>query len=190
MNPLISLIIISIVSLAFGFIVMWVSKKFRVQGNPIVDQINAILPQTQCGQCTFPGCKPYAQAIADGEAAINQCPPGGVEGVKKLADLLDVEVLDLNPENGETKEIDMVVEIVEKDCIGCTKCIQVCPVDAIIGAAKQMHTIILDACTGCDLCIPACPVDCIITIIAPLPKYIQRVDKPALLYTINEAQQW
>ncbi len=190
MNPFVSLIIISLVSFIFGLVVMWVSKKFKVEGNPIVEQINAILPQTQCGQCTYPGCKPYAEAIANGEAAINQCPPGGEEGVKKLAELLDVEVLELNPDNGEVKAIDTVVEIVEKDCIGCTKCIQVCPVDAIVGAAKHMHTIIIDACTGCDLCIPACPVDCIITIEAPLPKFIQRIEKPALYGIIEEAKQW
>ncbi len=190
MNPFVSLIIISLVSLVFGLVVMWVSKKFKVEGNPIVEQINAILPQTQCGQCTYPGCKPYAEAIANGEAAINQCPPGGEEGVKKLAELLDVEVLELNPDNGEVKAIDTVVEIVEKDCIGCTKCIQVCPVDAIVGAAKHMHTVIIDACTGCDLCIPACPVDCIITIEAPLPKFIQRIEKPALYETIEKAKQW
>ena len=152
----------------FGLLIVWVAKKFKVQGNPIVEQINAILPQTQCGQCNYPGCKPYAEAIANGEAPINQCPPGGQEGIKKLAELLDVEILDLNPENG-AEEADQVVEIVEADCIGCTKCIQVCPVDAIVGAAKQMHTVILDECTGCDLCIPACPVDCIITIPAPPP---------------------
>ena len=169
---------------------MWVSKKFKVQGNPIIDEINAILPQTQCGQCNFPGCKPYATAIANGEAPINQCPPGGIEGIKKLAELLDVEVLELNPENGEENVIDMVVKIVEEDCIGCTKCIQVCPVDAIIGAAKQMHTIILHACTGCDLCIVACPVDCIVPIAAPLPKNILRMNKPDIFTTIAESQQW
>ncbi len=168
---------------------MWVSKRFKVEGNPIVEQINAILPQTQCGQCNFPGCKPYAEAIASGQAAINQCPPGGEDGIKKLATLLDVEVLELNPDNGDVKEIDMVVEVVEKDCIGCTKCIQACPVDAIVGAAKQMHTIILEACTGCDLCIPACPVDCIISIPAPLPNYIRRSEKPELYNLISEAQK-
>jgi len=189
MNPIVSLIIISMVALVFGLIVMWVSKKFKVQGNPIVEQINAILPQTQCGQCDYPGCKPYATAIANGEAPINQCPPGGEEGIKKLAELLDLEVLELNPDNGNEKDIDMVVEIVEADCIGCTKCIQVCPVDAIVGAAKQMHTVILDACTGCDLCIPACPVDCIITIPAPIPNTINRVEKPQLYALINDAQK-
>ncbi len=174
---------------AFGLLIVWTSKKFKVEGNPIVEQINAILPQTQCGQCDYPGCKPYAQAIANGEAQINQCPPGGQEGIKKLAELLDLEILELNPENG-AEELDQVVEIVEADCIGCTKCIQVCPVDAIVGAAKQMHTVILDECTGCDLCIPACPVDCIITIPAPIPTQINRKAKPALMTTIKEAQNF
>ena len=173
----------------FGLLILWVSKKFKVEGNPIVEQINAILPQTQCGQCNYPGCKPYAEAIAKGEAPINQCPPGGQEGIKKLAELLDLEVMDLNPDNG-SEEIDHVVEVVEADCIGCTKCIQVCPVDAIVGAAKQMHTVILDECTGCDLCIPACPVDCIIKIPAPITKQTRRIDKPALYQTIDEAQTW
>ena len=174
---------------AFGLLILWVSTKFKVEGNPIVEQINAILPQTQCGQCNYPGCKPYAEAIAKGEAPINQCPPGGQEGIKKLAELLDLEVLDLNPDNG-SEEVDQVVEVVEADCIGCTKCIQVCPVDAIVGAAKQMHTVILDECTGCDLCIPACPVDCIIKIPAPITKQTRRIDKPALYQTIDEAQTW
>jgi len=174
---------------AFGCLIVWVSRRFKVAGNPIVEEINAILPQTQCGQCNYPGCKPYAEAIAAGEAPINQCPPGGQEGIKKLADLLDVEVLELNPENGQ-EEVDQVVEIVEPDCIGCTKCIQVCPVDAIVGAAKHMHTVILDECTGCDLCIPACPVDCIIKIPAPMPATLQRSSKPDLLRTIQEAQSW
>ena len=190
MSPLIGLIIISLLSLAFGLVVMWVSRKFKVEGNPIIEQINAILPQTQCGQCNYPGCKPYATAIANGEAPINQCPPGGEDGIKKLAELLDLDILPLNPENGEANPVDMVVEIVEEDCIGCTKCIQVCPVDAIVGAAKQMHTIILDACTGCDLCIPDCPVDCIIKIPAPLPATISRHIKPSIFKTIEEAQQW
>ncbi len=183
--------LVSMVALSglFGLLIVWVSKKFKVEGNPIVEQINAILPQTQCGQCNYPGCKPYAEAIASGEAAINQCPPGGQEGIKKLAELLDLEMLELNPENG-AEEADQVVEIVEPDCIGCTKCIQVCPVDAIVGAAKQMHTVILEECTGCDLCIPACPVDCIIKIPAPITAQFNRNTKPALLKTIKEAQSW
>jgi len=185
------LALIGMVTLAavFGLLLVWVAKKFKVEGNPIIEQINAILPQTQCGQCNYPGCKPYAQAIANGEAPINQCPPGGQEGIKKLAELLDLEVLELNPENG-AEELDQVVEIIEADCIGCTKCIQVCPVDAIVGAAKQMHTVILAECTGCDLCIPACPVDCIITIPAPLPAQIKRQTKPALMTTIKEVKNY
>ncbi len=184
-----ALALLGMVALAsiFGLLILWVSKKFKVEGNPIVEQINAVLPQTQCGQCNYPGCKPYAEAIAAGEAPINQCPPGGQEGIKKLAELLDVEVMELNPENG-SEAADQVVEIIEPDCIGCTKCIQVCPVDAIVGAAKQMNTVSLDECTGCDLCIPACPVDCIIKIPAPMPAKIKRQPKPALMQTINEAK--
>ena len=184
--PLLGMLMLS---LLFGILIVFVARKFKVEGNPVVEQINQILPQTQCGQCTYPGCKPYAEAIAAGEAPINQCPPGGDDVIRKLADLLDVEVLELNPDHGEISE-DTVVEIVEQDCIGCTKCIQVCPVDAIVGAAKKMHTVIADECTGCDLCIPACPVDCIVVVKAPVPGFIQRMQRPELLNTIAEARQW
>ncbi|WP_395374670.1 electron transport complex subunit RsxB [Marinicella sp. W31] len=184
--PLLGMLLLS---LLFGGLIVFVARKFRVEGNPVVEQINQILPQTQCGQCTYPGCKPYAEAIANGDAPINQCPPGGDDVIRKLADLLDVEVMELNPDNGEISE-DTVVEIVEQDCIGCTKCIQVCPVDAIVGAAKKMHTVIADECTGCDLCIPACPVDCIVVVKAPLPGFIHRMERPQLLNTIAEAKQW
>jgi len=118
------------------------------------------LPQTQCGQCDFPGCRPYAEAIASGEAEINQCPPGGQDGVDALAALLDVETLTLNEEHGETKPKRIAV-VDEQVCIGCTLCILACPVDAILGASKSMHTVISDECTGCELCIEPCPVDCI-----------------------------
>jgi electron transport complex protein RnfB len=133
--------------------------KFRVEGNPLVDKIDAILPQTQCGQCGFPGCKPYATAIAEGKADINQCPPGGDEGIHKLAELLGVEYKPFG--EGVAPKGKMVAFIDENTCIGCTLCIQACPVDAISGAAKQMHTIIASECTGCELCVPPCPVDCI-----------------------------
>jgi electron transport complex protein RnfB len=123
-------------------------------------RIDAILPQTQCEQCGYHGCRPYAEAIARGEAAINQCPPGGATGIAKLAALLQRPVLPLNPAHGVEKPRTLA-RIVEADCIGCTKCIQACPVDAIVGAAKLMHTVIADDCTGCELCVPACPVDCI-----------------------------
>lgn len=152
---------LTLVTFAFicGGLLGFASIKFHVEGNPIVEQINEILPQTQCGQCGYPGCKPYAEAIANGEA-INRCPPGGEAGIKALADLLDVEVIELDESCGE-ESLPKVAIIREDECIGCTKCIQACPVDAIVGAAKLMHTVIEAECTGCDLCVPPCPVDCI-----------------------------
>ncbi len=154
-------ILLAVIAAFFGIILGYSAIRFKVEGNPVVDQIDSLLPQTQCGQCTFPGCRPYAEAIASGEAEINQCPPGGEATIIALADLLNVEVLPLNAEHGEAKQTKTVVTIDEQTCIGCTLCIQACPVDAILGAAKQMHTIITSECTGCDLCIPPCPVDCI-----------------------------
>ena len=124
------------------------------------EAINNLLPQTQCGLCTYNGCKPYAEAIAKGDANINQCPPGGLAGVRALSILLDIPELPLNLEHGETQP-ESVVIIREAECIGCTKCIQACPVDAIVGASKLMHTVLAQYCTGCNLCIPPCPVDCI-----------------------------
>jgi len=144
----------------FGALLGFAAVRFRPRGSPLVDKINAILPQTQCGQCGYPGCRPYAEAIAQGEAQINRCPPGGEAGIAALADLLDVEPLPLDAEHGEEKPRE-VAWIREEDCIGCTKCIQACPVDAILGAAKLMHTVIVEECTGCDLCVEPCPVDCI-----------------------------
>jgi Na+-translocating ferredoxin:NAD+ oxidoreductase subunit B len=127
---------------------------------PLADQIEDLLPQTQCTKCGYPACRPYAEAIAAGEANYNQCPPGGQEGVVRLARLLGKPVIPLNPDNGIERPRPQAI-IDENLCIGCTLCLQACPVDAIIGAAKQMHTIIPELCTGCDLCVPPCPVDCI-----------------------------
>ncbi|MEI6542104.1 MAG: RnfABCDGE type electron transport complex subunit B [Methylococcales bacterium] len=127
----------------------------------MIDQINAILPQTQCRKCGFQGCRPYAEAIASGLADINQCPPGGELGIVELARLLNIDPKPLNPEYGEYKP-KQVAFIIEDKCIGCVKCIAVCPVDAILGAAKFMHTVIASECTGCELCIAPCPVDCIV----------------------------
>ncbi|KPW70458.1 MULTISPECIES: electron transport complex subunit RsxB [Pseudomonas syringae group] len=124
----------------------------------LVQRIDALLPQTQCGKCGHSGCRPYADGIAGGEA-INKCPPGGDETIAQLADLLAVPRLALDTERGAAPA--QVAFIREAECIGCTKCIQACPVDAIVGAAKLMHTVIIDECTGCDLCIAPCPVDCI-----------------------------
>lgn len=125
-----------------------------------VDAIDAMLPQTQCGKCGFGGCRPYAEAIASGAADINRCPPGGRAGIDRLAAMLGREAPPLDPTCGvEGPESAVVID--ERACIGCTLCIQACPVDAIVGAAKRMHTVLLDECTGCELCLPACPVDCI-----------------------------
>ena len=155
-----SIIIFSVLSLILGLVLGYAAIKFKVDGNPLADQIDALLPQTQCGQCGFAGCRPYAEAIAKREAQINQCPPGGQDGVDALAELLGVETLLLNEEFGENTT-DHVVYVDEQVCIGCTLCIQACPVDAFVGASKVMTTVIEDECTGCDLCIPVCPVDCI-----------------------------
>jgi len=146
--------------LAFGLGLGWAGIRLRLKSDPAVDRIDALLPQTQCAQCGFPGCRPYAEAIAKEEADINQCPPGGEAGIRALADLLGREAKPLNPDNGEEMPKTVVV-IDEQRCIGCTLCIQACPVDAIVGAAKLMHTVIESECTGCNLCLPPCPVDCI-----------------------------
>lgn len=126
----------------------------------IVARIDALLPQTQCARCGYPGCQPYAAAIASGEAQINQCPPGGSVTIRALARLLDREFLPLNPANG-TQAPPRIAWIDESRCIGCARCLPPCPVDAIIGAAKFMHTVLAERCTGCELCIAPCPVDCI-----------------------------
>ena len=126
----------------------------------LADQVEDLLPQTQCTKCGYEGCRPYAQALAAGAADINQCPPGGIEGVARLAQLLGRAVIPINPVNG-VERARPVAFIDEELCIGCTLCIQACPVDAIMGASKQMHTILPSLCTGCDLCVAPCPVDCI-----------------------------
>ena len=155
-----ALIALGTLALVFGLILGYAAIKYRVESSPIVDQVDAILPQTQCGQCGYPGCRPYAEAIAAGEEH-NRCPPGGESTVVALSELLGREVLPLDAEEGSALDVKRVAVIREDECIGCTKCIQACPVDAIVGAAKLMHTVIADECTGCDLCVEPCPVDCI-----------------------------
>ncbi|HNW79202.1 MAG TPA: electron transport complex subunit RsxB [Candidatus Competibacteraceae bacterium] len=151
---------LGLLAAASGLLLGFAAVRFKVEGDPIVEQIDSILPQTQCGQCGYAGCRPYAEAIAAGEADINQCPPGGEGGVIALAELLGRDPKPLNPENGAEKP-KMLAVIDEQNCIGCTLCLQACPVDAILGAAKHMHTVIARECTGCELCLAPCPVDCI-----------------------------
>lgn len=152
--------IIAIVCLAaiFGAILGFASIKFKVEADPLVDQIDTILPQTQCGQCGYPGCRPYAEAVANGDA-ITKCVPGGQATIKSLAELMGVD----EPQSDDLPEdkVKTIAFIHEDMCIGCTKCSQVCPVDAIVGGTKSVHTVIKDECTGCDLCAPQCPTDCI-----------------------------
>lgn len=157
-----SVIILVGIAAFFGLILGYAAIRFKVEGDPITDQIDSLLPQTQCGQCSYAGCRPYAEAIAKGEIGINQCPPGGEATVLALADLLDIDPEPLDEESAVGADIATVAVIIEKDCIGCTLCIQACPVDAIVGSARHMHTVIASECTGCDLCLPPCPVDCII----------------------------
>lgn len=151
---------------ALGFLLGRLADQRPMPPPALADAIDALLPQTQCGQCRYPGCRPYAEAIASGEADINQCPPGGEAGIHALARLLGREPKPLDPAHGETKP-PQVARIREEACIGCVKCIAACPVDAIIGAPKAMHVVIEDLCTGCELCVAPCPVDCIDLVPAP-----------------------
>ena len=155
-----AILALTILATVFGLLLGYVAVRFKVEGDPLVDKVDAILPQTQCGQCSFPGCRPYATAIANGEADINQCPPGGEATIAALAELLGREPKPLNAEHGAIKP-KLIAVIDEARCIGCTLCIQACPVDAILGTTKQMHTVIRNECTGCELCLAPCPVDCI-----------------------------
>ena len=146
--------------MVFGLLLGYAAIRFHVDGDPIVEKIDSLLPQTQCGQCGYAGCRPYAEAMAEDKADINKCPPGGEITMIALSELLGKDPIPL--ENVEAAEKPKSVAfIVEEECIGCTLCIQACPVDAILGAAKSMHTVIRDECTGCELCIPPCPVECI-----------------------------
>jgi len=155
-----ALIIVIVLSALAGGAAAVARERASVEAR-MIDRIDALLPQTQCGRCTYAGCRPYATALARGAADINQCPPGGERTMRALAAFLNREPKPVDARFGATPVVPLVAFIHEAACIGCTKCIQACPVDAIIGAPRYMHTVIADECTGCELCIPPCPVDCI-----------------------------
>jgi len=151
---------LSVLALLCGALLGFAARRFKVEDDPLAGQIDKLLPQSQCAQCGYPGCRPYAQAVADGEK-INKCAPGGEQTMLKIAGLLNI---DPQPIEGGTTLVHppaKVAWIDEGNCIGCTKCIQACPVDAIIGATRAVHTVVSDLCTGCDLCIAPCPTNCI-----------------------------
>lgn len=152
-----AVVTITVIALVAGFVLSYMSGRLPADREPLVETVNRMLPQTQCGQCGYPGCRPYAAAIVEKSAAINLCPPGGEETMLRLAALLGRE-----PVSVEEKPPGVQLAIVDESlCIGCTWCREVCPVDAIVGAHQYMHTVIAAECTGCELCVPRCPVDCI-----------------------------
>lgn len=147
-------------ALALAAVLLFTNELLPDRGDSLAERIERLLPRIQCGQCGYPGCGPYARAIAAGEAEINRCPPGGESTIRELAELLGREAPPLDTTHGEAS-MDSVALIDESLCIGCNRCAQSCPVDAIVGIHQMMHTVIADHCTGCELCLAPCPVDCI-----------------------------
>jgi len=154
----VAVITIALLALLAGLALSYASQSLPADSGQLVEQVNELLPQTQCAQCGYPGCRPYAQAIVDDSIAINLCPPGGDDTIRRLATLLGTDVLPLV----EEQTLERAVAIIDESlCIGCMHCRNACPVDAIVGAHQLMHTIIEKECTGCELCVAPCPVDCI-----------------------------
>lgn len=157
----IAVIAISLLGLIFGLILGYASRRFAVQDDPVVEKIDELLPQSQCGECGYPGCRPYAEAVGVQGEKINRCAPGGEAVMLKIAALLNVDPQPVDGDAQEAEPARMLAVIDEPNCIGCTKCIQACPVDAIVGATRAMHTVMSDLCTGCNLCVAPCPTQCI-----------------------------
>jgi len=155
---LVAIITIALLALLAGLALSYASRSLPADSGELVEQVNQLLPQTQCAQCGYPGCRPYAQAIVDDGIAINLCPPGGDDTIRRLATLLGTDVLPL----AEKQPLERAVAVIDESlCIGCMHCRNACPVDAIVGAHQLMHTVIQKECTGCELCVAPCPVDCI-----------------------------
>jgi electron transport complex protein RnfB len=157
-TTLTAVVTITVIALVAGLILSYASSRLPADRDPLVEKVDKLLPQTQCAQCGYPGCRPYAVAIVEDGAAINLCPPGGQETIQRLADLLARDPVALADTAHEAGALALINEAF---CIGCTYCREVCPVDAIVGAHQFMHTVIAAECTGCELCVPRCPVDCI-----------------------------
>jgi electron transport complex protein RnfB len=168
---LLACLVAAALAVVIGGALGWAASRLPPATDQLVDRIDATLPQTQCGQCLYPGCRPYAEAIARGEAGIDRCPPGGDATVRALAELLDREPCSVDPAYGPAGDDDDVAWIDEERCIGCARCLPACPVDAIIGAPRYVHTVLADACTGCRLCLAPCPVDCIVLERAPAGRH-------------------
>ncbi|WP_038863148.1 electron transport complex subunit RsxB [Cronobacter muytjensii] len=157
----IAVVALTLLALLFGMLLGYASRRFAAEEDPVVDQVDELLPQSQCGQCGYPGCRPYAEAVANNGEQINRCVPGGGPVMQKIATLLNVEPQPLDGDAVAAEPVRMLAVIDEPNCIGCTKCIQACPVDAIVGATRAMHTVMSDLCTGCNLCVDPCPTQCI-----------------------------